>query len=76
MNNLRRKELQKVVDQIEGAYWGLETLRDEEEVYRDNIPENLQNSQNYEKSKNAVSNLDDALGNLSDAMDFIMSAIE
>ena len=41
MNKLRRKNLQEIIDQLEELKGCLEDLAEEEEEYRDNMPENL-----------------------------------
>lgn len=51
MNKVRRKELQELYDIISEAKDRLEMLHDEEEEYKDNMPENLQSSERYEKSR-------------------------
>ena len=43
MNKIRRKNLQAIIDQLEELKGSLEDLQAEEE-YRDNIPENMQES--------------------------------
>ena len=45
----------------------LDNLKDEEQDYYDNIPENLQYSQRAEDSEAAIDNLDEALDLLNDA---------
>ena len=45
MNKVRRKELQELYDIISEAKDRLEMLHDEEEEYKDNMPENLQSSE-------------------------------
>ena len=60
MNKIRRKNLQSIIDQLEELKGSLEDLQAEEEEYRDNIPENMQESERYEKA-------DEACGNLSEA---------
>lgn len=47
MNKIRRKNLQAIIDQLEELKGGLEDLQAEEEEYRDNIPENMQESERY-----------------------------
>ena len=42
MNKIRRKNLQSIIDQLEELKGSLEDLQAEEEEYRDNIPENMQ----------------------------------
>ena len=53
MNKIRRKSLQAIIDQLEELKGSLEDLQAEEEEYRDNIPENMQESERYEKADEA-----------------------
>ena len=55
MNKIRRKNLQSIIDQLEELKGSLEDLQAEEEEYRDNIPENMQESERYEKADEARS---------------------
>lgn len=66
MNKERRKNIQDVVEQLEGLKTTLEELQGEEEEYRDNIPENLQGSERYEKADEACDALNDAVNSLED----------
>jgi flagellar biosynthesis chaperone FliJ len=75
MNNPRRKRLQKIYDTIESALAELEEIMDEEQDYLDNIPENLQGSERYEKSEEIIDNLEGAVSNLEDVMDSIEESI-
>lgn len=74
MNKARRKELEELYDIIYEAKDRLEMLHDEEEKYRDNIPENLQGSERYERAEEAVDALDSAMSSLEDALDYIETA--
>lgn len=72
MNKNRRKALDEVVKKIEELQSGLsellgdlDSIREEEEEYRDNIPENMQDSEKYWKADAAV----DALMAAYDALD-------
>ena len=76
MNKQRRKELQRILDIVQEAIEGLEPLRDEEIEYRDNIPENMQSSEIYEKANDAVDALDEAISCLEETTTYIQSAIE
>ena len=78
MNKVRRKELGQVIyglgtiqDREDLYAWinTLDNLKDEEQDYYDNIPENLQYSQRAEDSEAAIDNLDEALDLLNDAYD-------
>lgn len=75
MNKVRRKELQELYDIISEAKDSLEMLHDEEE-YKDNMPENLQSSERYEKAEAAVDALDSAVSSLEEALDYIEEAQE
>lgn len=70
MNKSRRNELSKIIRRLntmqdkEGLYDlidELDTLKDEEQDYYNNIPENLQNSQRAQDSEQAIDNLEEAL---------------
>ena len=78
MNKLRRKELGEVInglmsmqdkDDLRGWIRTLDCLKDEEEDYFGNIPENLQYSRRAEKSEEAIEILDDALDVLNEFYD-------
>lgn len=75
MNKVRRKELQELYDIISEAKDRLEMLHDEEE-YKDNMPENLQSSERYERAEAAVDALDSAVTSLEEALDYIEEAQE
>ena len=76
MNKLRRKSLSDLVYQIECIKLSIELTLEDEEEYRDNIPENLQGSERYEKADIACSSLEDAISCLEDAINNIQTAIE
>ena len=76
MNKLRRKSLEEIVNKIEVIKMELELLLEDEEEYRDNIPENLQGSARYEKADEACNNMEDALSCLDEAIENIQTAIE
>lgn len=76
MNNSRRKELEKAVSLLEEAQSIIETCRDEEQDYLDNMPENLQSSEKHDVAENAVYCLDTAYDSLSEVIDSVNSATE
>ena len=49
MNKMRRTALASIKEKIEELKDELETLLEEEEEYRDSIPENMQGGERYEK---------------------------
>jgi flagellar biosynthesis chaperone FliJ len=73
MNNNRRKmideaikELEAAKDKLENAKGLIETIRDEEEEYKDNMPESLQGGDKYANAEAAV----DVLNEVGEALDF------
>lgn len=76
MNKVRRKALADLVEQFEVLKEELESLMEEEEEYRDNMPENLQGSERYEKADAACDNLSDAVYNLEETISSIQTVIE
>lgn len=80
MNNKRRKEIyiitnkllsmtNKNIDVLNDIVRDIDCIQNEEEDYRDNIPENMQGGYRYERA-------DEACDNLSYACDYISEAIE
>jgi len=76
MNKPRRKALQEIIDQLEELKGSVADIQSEEEEYRDNMPENLQSSERYEKAEEACDSLSDAISSLEDAIGNIGEAIE
>lgn len=67
-----RKKLEELVSEVESVKSDVEDIQWEEE-YRDNMPENLQGSERYDKADGACTNLSDAVDSLDDmigALDF------
>lgn len=68
MNKERRKKIDKIIEAAERTQELLEALKeaveevlDEERECLDNIPENLQSTEGYEKAETAVGELESAL---------------
>lgn len=75
MNKQRRKELAEVFVVLEGARDALESLKDEEQCYYDNMPESIQEGQRGEAADEAIDAMDDAITSLEDAVRSIGEAI-
>ena len=58
MNKVRRAALQKIHDELSELKSRLEALKDEEQEYIDNMPENLHGSERYEAAEGAVYAMD------------------
>lgn len=76
MNKQRRKTLNQIYDKLAELRDLLEEVKEEEEEYRDNMPENLQNSERYEIAENACDNLDSAVCSLEEVLDYVETAAE
>lgn len=66
MNKERRKRLKDAVEKIYEAIAIIEEVRDDEETARDNLPENLMNSQKWEDMEEMVDALNDHIDSLED----------
>lgn len=68
MNKARRLEIQKAMEKLDEAKAMLESCRDEEQDYFDNMPESLQGGDKGQAAENAISLLDDIISNIEDAI--------
>ena len=69
MNNTRRKQLRKLAEQIAIETDEINDLISEEEEYKDNMPENLQETDRYYDSETAVDAMTEVANLLSEATD-------
>ena len=76
MNKERRTEIQDVLKtldnitaKLEDLQSSIENIKDEEQEYLDNIPENLQESDRYHKSEEAIENLESAYDTVEDTIE-------
>ena len=76
MNKERRKSLREIQSKLDRLGQDLETLKEEEEEYRDNMPENLQESDRYQRADEVCNMLQEALENLDNAYQQIEEAAE
>ena len=53
MNKIRRKALQEIFDKLSALSDELESIKEEEDESRENMPESLQGSERYEQSESA-----------------------
>ena len=74
MNNSRRKEIRAIIAKLEEVKECVENVRDEEQEYLDNMPENLQCSERADVAQNAIDNMEYALDNLEEAVDNLEEA--
>lgn len=76
MNNKRRQKLQGAISFLNNASRIIDSVRNEEDDSMSNMPENLQETERFEKMENAVDAMDDALDDISSAISSIESAME
>lgn len=76
MNNIRRKKINKLYEQLEEIRAALEEIAEEEEEAFNNIPESLEGTERYEKAEEANDNLQEAISSFDELMDYLLYAIE
>ena len=74
MNNARRKQIGRFIDNLNAAAAGIQTLRDEEEAAYDALPESLQDTGRADAMQEAMENLESAVDALGEAVDYLMEA--
>ncbi len=74
MNNERRKEIDRWMERVNSLLSDLseirdsiESVRDEEQDYLNNLPENMADGERAEKAQAAIDALDEALSSLDDS---------
>lgn len=75
MNDARRKRLREAIMYLDNAASIVDGVCDSEQDSVDNMPENLQGTERFERMEDAVENLNDALEKLEDAKVQIEAAI-
>lgn len=69
MNKERRKEIDAVIQDLESAKERLESIRDEEQDYFDNMPESFQYAEKGEAAEEAINNLDYAIDQIDEVIE-------
>lgn len=82
MNNKRRKDIQIIINkladiqnQIDALKDVISNIKDEEQNYVDNIPENMKYGERCFVAESVISNIDDAEDYVSDVSNNLMYAI-
>jgi vacuolar-type H+-ATPase subunit I/STV1 len=71
LNNARRKQISELIDRIDELQSELETVRDEEQEYFDNMPENLQQGDKGQNAEQAASDLSSAHDSLVESLEYL-----
>ena len=74
MNKFRRKQIETISDKLSAIADEIDAVQEEEEEYRDNIPENLQGSERYELAEAAVNAMMEAADSVRSAIDSLEQA--
>lgn len=75
MDNKRRSSLKEAIQLLSRVSTMVDAVCDKEQDCMDNYPENLQNTDRFERMEDAVENLNEALEKIDDAKDCIQAAI-
>ena len=70
------REKVNIIEQIVDLKNNLENIQQDEDDYRDNMPENLWGSERYEKSEEASQNLELAISSLEEVIDYLEESIQ
>lgn len=68
MNKERREKIRDLIGRVEGIRADVEEIKDEEESYFDEMPENLQGGEKGEVAQNAIDELEEAITGLEDVI--------
>ena len=74
MNKQRREALAKQIAPLEEVKSQLDDLLSEEQEYKDNMPESLQNGEKGEAADNAISEIESAISSIEEAISNIENA--
>lgn len=69
MNKVRRARVDEVIEKLQELQSEVENIMDEETEYRDNIPENMQQSERYETADQNCDGLQSAYDSIEEAID-------
>ena len=76
MNNKRRDVLKRVLNLLENASGLVNQVLDEEQGSLDNTPENLMESDQYQKREAAVDRLEEAIEQIKEAKNSVEASTE
>lgn len=75
MNKERRTQIKKLTNELEDVKTKLKYILRKEEGILDNTPENLQGTDRYSESENAIDVLDDVVDDLESAIESLNEII-
>lgn len=75
MNNIRRKKIAKLYEQLEEIKAALEEIAEEEDEAFNNIPESLEGTERYEAAEAANENLESAVSSFEELLEYLEEAV-
>lgn len=76
MNKARRLSIMKIADSLQALKSDVESIQCEEQDAYDNLPESIQDGERGDRMQDAIGNLDDALTLIDEAVTSLMLAAE
>lgn len=76
MNKQRRKQIEEVIEPLSVLLEVINDIKDSEQEYLENMPENLQDSEKAGKAQTAIDALESAYDSLEEAINSLNESIE
>jgi uncharacterized coiled-coil DUF342 family protein len=76
MNKDRRARIQALINKLEDIKEDIDFIKDEEQEYYDNMPENFQMGEKGDKAQEAIDNLDYAYSSIEEVVEYLEEALE
>lgn len=76
MNKDRRARIQALLNKLEDIKEDIDFIKDEEQEYYDNMPENFQMGEKGDKAQEAIDNLDYAYSSIEEVVEYLEEALE
>lgn len=75
MNKDRRARIQALINKLEDIREDIDFIKDEEQEYYDNMPENFQMGEKGDKAQEAIDNLDYAYSSIEEVVEYLEEAL-
>lgn len=75
MNKDRRARIQALIDKLYEIQSDVDSIKDEEQEYYDNMPESIQCGERGDKAQEAIDNLDYAYSSFDEVIEYLEEAL-
>ena len=75
MNNDRRARIQALINKLEDIKEDIDSIKEEEQEYYDNMPESIQAGERGDKAQEAIDNLDYAYSQIDEVREYLEEAL-